>query len=225
MNHRAKLATTFAMLLLLHAAAARAADAAAARAADACAYDHAALLALDEDAFDQDLANGGGGWRAIGNRPGCELVAADLLADYRAAHPDSGGILAWHEGQMRANAGQYAQAIPLFEAARKPADKDMGGWNPYVDATLAFVRRDKRALLKARKKLAAVEYPGGDGLPPLDHGYFTVPTAPGQPVVRMRWPPNIDVVDGLVHCFDKPYAEAYASNCRPAPPKPAPKGG
>src|SRR5688500_4273766 len=60
---------------------------------DKCAYDKDALLALDEHAFDQDLANGGGGWRKIGNIPGCELAAAELISDYRAKHRTSNSIL------------------------------------------------------------------------------------------------------------------------------------
>jgi len=88
-------------------------------AADRCEYDQQALLALDEKAFDQDWSGRGGGWRAIARTPGCELAAADLLAAYQAEHPSSSSILAWHEGQVRASAGQYERAIPLLESARK----------------------------------------------------------------------------------------------------------
>lgn len=187
-------------------------------AADRCAYDADAMLALDETAFDQDLAGGGGGWRAVGNIPGCEIAAADLLARYRARHPGAGSILAWHEGQMRASAGQYEQTIPLLESARKPAGQDLAGWNHYVDATVAFLRQDRPALVVARERLAAVPYPEGAGLPALKDGYLEPPTRPGQPAIRMRWPPNLDVVDELVTCFGRPYAEAYGASCRPAGP-------
>ena len=157
---------------------------------------------------------GGGGWRAIANRPGCELAAADLLAAYRAAHPEASALLAWHEGQVRATAGQYERAIPLLDQDRKPATQDKAGWNLYVDATLALLRRDKPGLPRARQQLAAVPSPEGAGLPPLKDGYFELPTTAGQPPVRMRWPPNIEVVDGLVACYGKPYAEAYSAACR-----------
>lgn len=177
-------------------------------------YDKDAMLALDENAFDQNLGNGGGGWRAIGNLPGCENAAADLLAAYRAKHPDASAILAWHEGQMRASAGQYQQAIPLLELDRKPKEQDKAGWNAYVDATVAFLRRDRSALVKAREALASTPYPEGSGLPPLKDGYFEVPGPPGQPPSRMRWPPNIEVVDGLLACFGKSYADAYGVACR-----------
>src|SRR6478752_4781717 len=116
-------------------------------AADRCEYDQQALLALDEKAFDQDLSGRGGGWRAMASTPGCELAAADLLAAYQAKHPSSSSILAWHEGQVRASAGQYELAIPLLESARKPTDQDAVGWNYYVDATVAFLRRDSSGLL------------------------------------------------------------------------------
>ena len=183
-------------------------------AAERCAYDKQAFLAMDENAFDQDLAGGGGGWRAIGNIPGCERDAASLLAAYRAKHPAAHSVLAWHEGQMRASAGQYRQAIPLLLSTRKPASEDVAGWNHYVDATVAFLRRDKEALRAARERLVTVPYPQGAGLPPLKDGYFEVPTQPGQPRMRMRWPPNIEVVDGLAGCFSKPYSEASGLSCR-----------
>lgn len=186
----------------------------AAMAQGACSYDKAGMLALNEDAFDQDLANGGGGWRAVGNVPGCEIAAAGLLQAYRAKHRHASPILAWHEGQMRASAGQYEQAIPLLELDRKPREQDKAGWNAYVDATVAFLRRDKAALVKAREVLASVPYPEGAGLPPLKDGYFELPAPPGQPTGRMRWPPNIEAVDGLLACFNKPYSEAYGVACR-----------
>jgi hypothetical protein len=187
-------------------------------AADGCKYDEEVLLALDENAFDQGWSGVGGGWRAIASIPGCELAAADLLAAYQAKHPHSNSILAWHEGQMRASAGQYERAIPLLESARKPADQDLAGWNYYVDASVAFLRHDKARLLDARRRLAAVPFPEKSGMPPLKDGIIELPTQPGQPNLKMRWPMNIDVVDGLIACFDKPYSEAYAPSCRPPPP-------
>lgn len=188
----------------------------AAHATDRCKYDEAAMLALDEKAFDQDLSGAGGGWRALANISGCELAAAELIAAYRARHPGSNSVLAWHEGQMRASAGEYERAIPLLDSARRPAAEDFAGWNHYVDATLAFLRHDKPALLAARERLAAIPYPEKSGLPPLKDGMLELPVPPGQPPMKMRWPLNIDAVDGLVACFDKPYAEAYgAASCRP----------
>ncbi len=194
----------FAVLLLLL-------DSSAAGAVNRCSYDKDALIALDEKSFDQDLT--GGGWRAVAKIPGCELATADLLAAYQAAHPSASLILAWHEGQMRASGGQYERAIPLLESARKAASQDMAGWNYYVDASVAFLHRDKPALLASRARLAAVAYPPGG--PPLKDGYLEIQTQPGQPVMRMRWPPNIEVVDGLLACFGKTYSEAYGVSCRP----------
>jgi hypothetical protein len=175
------------------------------------------MLSLDEQAFDQDLAGGGGGWRKLAGMPGCELVAADLLADYRRAHPASSSTLTWHEGQMRAFAGDYGHAIGLLESARKPPEQDKGGWNPYVDATVAFLARNKTGLLSSRDRLAVVAFPSDTDMPPLKNGYIEIPAQDGQPAMKIRWPPNLDVVDGLIACFDKPYAQAYGSAaCRPS---------
>ncbi|MES3084216.1 hypothetical protein [Sphingomonas faeni] len=90
-----------------------------------CRYDKPAMMALDERAFDQTMT---GGWRTLANA-GCDAQAADLIAEWRAGHPANprtAGLLQWHEGQLRANAGQTARAITLFEAARKPAEEMPG---------------------------------------------------------------------------------------------------
>lgn len=169
------------------------------------------MLALDENAFDQDLSNGGGGWRKIANTPGCEVAAADLIAEYRRKHALNTPIMVWHEGQMRASGGQTVQAIELLSAARK-SEPGQEAWNAYVDATVAFLRRDKPALLAARDRLKRVPVP--EVLGPLKDGHVEVPMQNGQ-TMKMRWPMNIDVVEGLVACFGKPYSEAYGMACRP----------
>nr|WP_017122186.1 hypothetical protein [Xanthomonas vasicola] len=177
-----------------------------------CNYDRAAMLALDEDAFDQDVQ---GGWRTIADRPGCAMAAADLLRDYRQAHAITGGIVLWHEGQMRAEAGQTAQAIALFEKSYEPAAEDLAGWNRYVDAMIAFLKRDRAGLDAARAQLASVLYPQGKDMPPLQDGYMVFPAEKGRPEMKVRWPPNLDVVDGLIKCYDEPYSVAYgAQRCR-----------
>lgn len=182
----------------------------------ACAHDREVLLALPEPAFDQDLSNGGGGWRTLAARQECVSVAADLIRDYRHRRGVEGGILAWHEGQLRAEAGDVAQAIALFERARKPdGEKDPIGWNAYVDASVAFLRNDRAALAAARARLAATPYRTDGDMPPLKDGVIAFPAQEGRPAVRMRWPPNLDVVDGLIRCFAQPYRVAYGSSCRP----------
>ena len=185
---------------------------------DSCIDKHesARLLALNEDDFDQDLA---GGWRAVAAKTGCVVAAADLLAAYRASHSSSSSTLAWHEGQIRALVDDYEHAIPLLGLARKAPDEDKGGWNPYVDATIAFLEGNMDALLQARDRLSATPYPGGADMPPLKDGYVEFPSEEGQPVMKIRWPPNIDVVEGLISCFGKSYADAYGTDaCRPEDP-------
>ncbi|MDO5506607.1 MAG: hypothetical protein Q4F49_10035 [Pseudoxanthomonas suwonensis] len=182
--------------------------------ADPCAHDREAMLALDEAAFDQDMT---GGWRVVASVPGCQRVAADLIADWRRTNPQAGGIVSWHEGQLRAGAGQYPQAAILMAAARKPPEADKAGWNAYVDASVAFLQRDRDALLAARERLQAVPWLPTDGMQPPVDGIVAVTFDNGQSM-RMRWPPNIDVVDGLIACFDRPYDEAYGTDCRPPLP-------
>lgn len=169
-----------------------------------CGVDRSALLALDQDAFDQDPK---GGWRAVASQPGCKLVAADLLRDYRIAHPQTERptILYWHEGQLRAMAGDAHSAVPLFERARM--ETDAFGWNAYVDATIAFLQGDRARLEAARESLAAIP------LPPNWEKLVADQAKLGR---RIAWPPNLEVVDGLIACFGRSYEEAYGSRCRPA---------
>ncbi|MEE3625924.1 hypothetical protein UCD39_18365 [Nitrospirillum sp. BR 11752] len=192
-------------LPMLGAGVALAADAPA----DACIPDRAALLALDGQAFDQDL---NGGWRHIAYKPGCMTAAADLLRDYRAAHPqEPARILYWHEGQLRAMTGDTAAALPLLDQSRDPrATSRAQAWNAYVDATMAFLRRDQRSLLAARDRLSHVPPP-----PP-------EPDARGTSMKVVKWPMNMGIVNSLVACFTKPYADAYDGTCdKPrAPPHP-----
>jgi PDZ domain len=180
-----------------------------------CRYDRIQLLALNEQQFDQDLENGG--WRGVAARSGCESVAADLVRDYRETHRSRFGILYWHEGQLRAMAGDYKRAITVMEQSRD-ADDPSGGWNLYVDATIAFLKRDRAALLEARTRLAAIRPMNGEQV---QDGFVSLRTSSGQEV-KVRWPVNIDVVDGLIQCFDRPYRAAYGSECRSPASSPAP---
>jgi hypothetical protein len=162
-----------------------------------CAFDRAKLLSLDEHSFDQDM---NGGWRSIAQREECTEVAADLIREYRETRGLTSSTLYWHEGQLRALIGSTDEAIRLFEQSRHV--DDTFGWNLYVDASIAFLKGDKPALLAAREALS--------GLPrPED---LSVQDAQGN-VVEVSWPPNLSVVDGLIACFGRGYKEAYG-DCR-----------
>lgn len=160
-------------------------------------------LELDEQAFDQDGAKG---WRPLA-RPGCFIAAADLIAAWRKRHPGHGPMLYFHEAQMRAAGGQYAAAAPLFAQARSGPNEWRidTGWNHYVDASIAFVRRDLPGLKSARATLAALPIPAEQP------GVAEAAKAEARPE---NWPPNLEVVDGLIRCFEKGYADAMQGSCR-----------
>jgi hypothetical protein len=176
--------------------------------ADGCAVDRAAMLALTPEQFDQDLQ---GGWRPMAEKAECQLAAADLIAAYRAQPKAAGNTtMIWHEAQMRAQAGQDAQAVALMRQTYAPAP-DAGGWNPYVDASIALIEKDHPALTTARATLAALPAPPEAKL---KNGFFDV-TMPNGGVVQVAWPPNLDVVDAFVRCFGQSYRQAYsAQSCR-----------
>jgi len=169
---------------------------------ESCSYDRSEMLELDINSFDQDFE---GGWRSLANRDGCKSAAADLIRAYIEEHNPQSTILLFHEAQMRAMAGQTDRALQLFPKTRKPTSKtDRIGWNHYVDATIAFLREDRDALMDAQTALARTPRP--DGFNPVDTS--------GNPI-ELIWPPNLNVVDGFLECFEKGYDWAYNNCSRP----------
>jgi hypothetical protein len=173
--------------------------------------DHMALMAMDVKAFDQTLH---AGWRVVGDVEGCEGLGADLIADYRNANaaalvngnPQDIAGLNWHEAQLRATAGQTERAIRLFQFSRVAFDE---GDALYGQATIAFLEHNHDDLVAARAALAALPMPPWFAAAAAQYRERTGQTA--------TWPANLDVVDGFIACFDKPYREAYRDSCRPAP--------
>jgi hypothetical protein len=82
-----------------------------------------------------------------------------------------------------------------MEKSRVPNEADFYGWNFYVDATMAFLRSDRKSFLQARSDLNRLTKPKG-----LNAG--------------AEWPQNASVVEGLWRCFGKPYKVAHGSECR-----------
>jgi hypothetical protein len=162
-----------------------------------CAYDLNAMLELDLNAFDQDLD---GGWRPLSYK-GCKAEAAELIREWRNEKRIHASILYWHEGQMRASAGQTKQAVALFKLTYKPASEDSDfGWNHYVQGTIAFLRQDKAELELAIKNLKAIPTP-------TDPSWFN---EDGTPIFR-SWPPNLRVLEAFKKCWNESYNTAYSN--------------
>lgn len=150
-----------------------------------CSYDPE-ILSMDFEKFDQDEDSG---WRQVARQPGCEKEAAKLIRIYRLNMEQRLSVLYFHEGQMKAFAEDYPEAISALRQSMKK--QDVFGWNPYVRATIAFLQRDIDQLKKERDILNQTVRPNsweGD------------------------WPLNLDVIDALIRCFKKSYKEAYSSN-------------
>lgn len=169
-----------------------------------CSYDLEAMLALDRNAFDQDLD---GGWRVLGMTEGCEIAAAELIRAWRHEKRDHNAILYWHEGQMRAFGGQTAEAIGLFRLTYKPTEQDTDfGWNHYVSGTLAFLEGDREALAAAVIRLKAVPEPKNNSF-----------TRPDGTVMKMSWPPNLNVLEAFERCWGQTYKDTYGTEACAAP--------
>jgi len=170
-----------------------------------CSYDESKLVDMPYEAFDQDMT---GGWRRLENR-GCVSAAANLIRAYRHKNFDLPSseqtILSWHEGQLRAIAGDYDAAIPLLLRG-VPENDTAIDFVDYALGTVAFLQHDKQALITARSRLASLPKPAG-------FAGTVASTKDGKTVqIPVDWPPNLNVLDGLIRCFGKPYKVAY--NCR-----------
>lgn len=164
------------------------------------------LMALPLQAFDQDFA---GGWRPVGDKEGCHDAAAQLILAYLRysvpSPPSDIQILRWHAGQMKAFAGEIDDALALFSGTFE--GQESVEWNLYVEATLAFLQRDRAGVETAYNTLAKFEVPKErmaarqrflDENPNIrmPDGYVTDPI-------------NLPVIKRLRDCFDAPYKEAY----------------
>lgn len=72
------------------------------------------------------------------------------------------------------------------------------GWNLYVDGTIAFLKRDWRAFTAAKRQLAALSRPKD----------FTMQGPDGKPM-PIKWPLNLNVLEGLERCWAQSYKVAY----------------
>ena len=170
-----------------------------------CSYDLSAMMSMDYAAFEDNLE---GGWRILGSTKGCEIETADLLEKYRVERTEwQRNRLIHHEAQLRAAAGQNDQAVALLKEIL--LSEDSPSTMAYRKAEIAFLSGDMPGLQAAREALANLPPPAG-----FEAGVRQfLETYPDQkPPV---WPVNLDVVDGFIACFDKPYSEAYKFTCRP----------
>ncbi|WP_067664798.1 hypothetical protein [Ferrimonas marina] len=158
-------------------------------------------MTLSFKAFDQTPDQG---WRRYYDR-GCYSQAAQLLVAYVETHPERAErytILLMHTGQLLAMSGEDDAALPYL---RRQRALEQGKDNPYwdnaafTDAHIAFLQRDKAALIAARDRIAKKQ---------------PIPDTSDWPDWMRGKIANLDVVEGFLHCFDRPFAEAYGQDCR-----------
>lgn len=151
-------------------------------------------LELGYPAFDQQP---GQGWRKIADE-GRYLDAAALIERYlvqpRVLEDWQRVNLRFHAAQLYAFAGQNEPALAHLRVAllRDEPPNSPIRWNAYVQATMAFLERDRKKLAELREVIA-------DG-PRLLGGV-----------------PNLDVVERLLKCFDRPYSVAYRGKSEVCP--------
>ena len=151
------------------------------------------------------------GRTAAGEGPGAETASGDPERSGGSATPAQRfGILCWHEAQLRAMEGQNERAAQLMR--RSFDDHSDPSWRAYAEATIAFLERDRRRLAKARAELVAIPEPEGwqEAVRQMEKQYGFSPT----------WPANLDVVNGLIRCYEESYEVAYGAQCRESAPDP-----
>lgn len=169
-------------------------------AADSCQADADAMMDMSFAAFDQGVD----GWRSLDSSLACSAYADDVLAEYRSRHgpslgPANASLLMWHEAQVLAVQGDSARSLDLMKKAAYPGEPL---WQKlYREGSIAFLDGEMARLQTARDQLSRL---------PRDASLIV----PGGRAVA--WPPNLDVLDGLISCFGKPYSVAYACRRPPA---------
>lgn len=150
----------------------------------------AEFLKLDYKSFDQTLPDGG--WRGFAQR-GCELEAAQLIESYQKKHSSKlekwqTRVLTWHAGQMFASLEMRSQAIAKFKKSYDDNElpDSILSWNLYVDATIEFLKREQKSLLKIRDQMVA----------------------------RKPKDPNLPIVEWFVRCPNALYRAAYSGDCK-----------
>ena len=181
-------------------------EGARAETAQTCTVNRDRFFELDFQTFDQDPSQG---WPSIARIEGCQLAAADLIAEYHSRLieaespvyievPEHGQVvfsqtgvvplLYWHEGQLRAfqdDPEQTLRAIELFRLSTASPEKNGSGWNlnHYAFGSIAFLEGDLDELTKQYDQLAAKN--------------------PNSL--------NLRVLEGLIACFGRTYKDAYGS--------------
>lgn len=174
-----------------------------AHAESGCGADMSLLMDMAPEEFNQ----GESGWRSIADIEGCEGEAADIISTYRKGLERHLQSLRHHEAQLRAAAGQNEAAIALLRYLLDTVDDEATVL--YHKAEIAFLARDYDALVAARDNLLALPKPEGfdAAVEAFKQRYPDYP----PPV----WPTNLNVVEGFVKCFSKPYSQAYSYDCQP----------
>lgn len=140
-------------------------------------------LALSYEQFDQTE---GQGFRVLAGL-GCAKEAADLIEAYLAKTGATQSSLRWHIAQLRATQGDRAEAVRYAKTCLREKEDFAANalrWNDYVRATIAFLERDREALVRHRDAVAAAKD---------DHFGNAL---------------NLKLLDALIRYFDHDYAYA-----------------
>lgn len=141
----------------------------------------ASLMELAYDAF--DTSSGKLAWRTLLSK-GCVDAAVLTLETYRARNSkkltaEQRHEMSFHTGQALAFSGRDRESIPHFESAK--GAESSREWSAYVDATVAFLRKDRPRLESALHRYEKLVSP-----------------------TSMR----LGVIRGFTRCLDKAYMEA-----------------
>lgn len=177
--------------------------------------ENARLMSLSQKDFDQDME---GGWRIVANQENCKSVAGYLIEDYIAFHdiePGSGTyILYWHTGQMHAYAGDTPRAIDFMKLTydNLPPKDASYEWSLYAKGTVAFLNKNREGLEDSITRLAKI---------PVDPEKVKAIKAFQAENPNVSFPEgfpekplNLIALEGFLACFDRPYSEAFGSECK-----------
>ena len=180
-----------------------------------CVADTASYLDRDYWTFDQHPVSG---WRAIADVPGCELAAADLIADYHAGLREKGEpVTIGLQPGMTTPDGDPVDVDPDVRI-QISSDGEVFLLYWHEGQIRAFGEQTQEALDLFRKSIKPADQNSGDwnsyvlGSIAFLEGDRSALEKAAQIVAR--WGenrPNYKVLDRLLNCFGESYRYAYAA--------------
>ena len=95
------------------------------------------MYGMDFHTFDQSRE----GWRSLPPKEHSKVISGYIRKNRKKLEPEHLKVLNWHLGQSHAVQGNDKMAVRHMQKSKNDDEQ----WNRYVDASTAFIKKDKEA--------------------------------------------------------------------------------